>query len=253
MPAVTHGYRPAEYWARLLESDFTLRGTGYHIYSHAYNVWMYRWKRGVFRRVLTEIPKPARALDVGSGVGWVVSELVRWGADVEGCDLTDVSVRRLSDRFPGVTFKRVELGTDPLPYPDASFDLVTILEVTFHIVDDATWENGVREMARVLRPGGRLIVTDAFGDTDIVPWEHVRFRSLERWRRAASASGLRLTRSRPLYRWLSRDRDEMWLKGLPGAIRGPMEFGLEFAVRRRPHMRIATFVADSGSPRDGRG
>jgi len=239
---VPEGYRPAEYWAHLLESDFTLRGVGHVCYSEGYNVWMYRWKRGVFRKALHHVPKPCRALDIGSGVGWVVSELLDWGAQPEGCDITDVSVERLAQRFPTVPFSKVELGREPLPHATASFDLVTILDVTFHIVDDDKWGAGVAEMARVLRPGGHLIVTDGFGRADIEPWEHVRFRSLERWRATARAAGLELTSLVPMYRWLSRDVSDLWLKGLPGRARGTMEYALELAVRRPPHMRCATFT-----------
>lgn len=238
---MSDGYRPAEYWSRLLESDFSLRGTGHICYSCGYNVWMYRRKRHVLRRALRDVPKPARALDVGSGVGWVVGELLRWGADVEGCDITEVSVRRLRERHPAVPFFQVELGTDPLPPPDEAFDLVTILDVTFHITDDARWEAGVADIARVLRPGGHLIVTDGFGRKDVEPWEHVRFRSLARWRRTADATGLKLRALRPCYRWLSRDLDEVWVRSLPGKVRGAMEYILEYAVPRSPHMRCAVF------------
>jgi SAM-dependent methyltransferase len=241
-PVTEQGYRPAEYWSQLLESDFSLRGTGHICYSRGYNVWMYRGLQRVFRRALGGVPLPARALDIGSGVGWVVNELVQWGATVSGCDITDVSVRRLSERFPKVSFSRVALGSDPLPHPDASFDLVTILAVTFHIVDDALWRSGVGEIARVLRPGGRLIVTDGFGERDVVPWEHVRFRSKPRWLEAAAETGLRLESLRPCYRWLSRDLKELWLPALPGRVRGAMEYGLEIVAPRRPHMRCAVFV-----------
>jgi SAM-dependent methyltransferase len=251
---VADGYRPAEYWSHLLESDFTLRGTGHICYSCGYNRWMYRRKGEVLRRALRDVSLPARALDVGSGTGWVVEQLLRFGAAVEGCDITEVSVRRLSERFPGLPFRRVALGEDPLPHPDGSFDLVTLIDVAFHIVDEALFEAGVREIARVLAPGGHLIATDGFGDREVVPWEHVRFRPRRRWVEVAGSGGLRLAALRPCYRWLSRDPHELWLRGLPGRVRGALEYALEHAVPRRPHLRCATFVKEpSGLAAPGRG
>jgi SAM-dependent methyltransferase len=227
-----------EYWSRRLESHFSLRGTGHLSYSDAYNAWLYRGKRRALAPLLDRLPARCRVLDLGSGTGWVVGELLARGLEVEGCDLVDAAVERLRARYPGVEFFAVELGREPLPRPDAAYDALTALDVLYHVTDDARWSEALAELARVLRPGGALVVSDGLGDLDRVPADHVRFRSRQRWCEAAASVGLELEEVRPLYRWLSRDPGQGPLSRVPGAVRGPIEYGLELSARRPPHMQI---------------
>jgi SAM-dependent methyltransferase len=243
---VTNGgsYQPAEYWARRLQAHFDLRGTGHLSFSPLYNRLVYRRKRRVLRAALADVSEVSPALDVGAGTGWAVHELLKTGADVEGCDLTDVAVAGLNTRFPGVGFFRCELGTNPLPRPDATYNLVTLLDVAYHITDDDRFAAAVCELARVLRHGGALVATDSFGPEDAAPQPHVRFRSAGTWKAAGAAAGLRLEATRPLYSWLSRDRRSSRLVALPDAIRGALEYGLEYALPRPPHLRCATLIRE---------
>ena len=235
-------YRPSEYWTNRLGRDFSLRGVGHIGFTERYNEWIYRQKRRALRRILPTRTGTARALDVGSGVGWVVNELVTLGYDVEGCDISPLAVERLGERFPGRRFFPLELGAEPAPREDATFDLVTILDVTYHIVDDDLWARGVADLARLLRAGGHLVVIDRFADDAEDKAAHVRFRSRGQWESTAAAAGLSLEEVIPVYRWLSREHDRGPFRRLPGAVRGALEFGLERVVPRAPHMRAARFV-----------
>ena len=230
-----------DYWAARLDRHYSLRGTGHLSYSEAYNAWLYRAKRRALRPELDRIHSGEPVLDLGSGTGWVVSELLARGVAVEGCDIAPVAVERLRAAFPGVTFFELELGRRPIPRPDGAFAAITALDVLYHVTEDSAWESALAEIARVVRPGGRLIASDSFGDDDNVPAEHVHFRPLRRWRAAAGKVGLELVSTRPLYRWLSRDPERGALARMPGAVRGPLEYALELAARRPPHMRIAVF------------
>ena len=97
-------------------------------------------------------PSDARILDVGCGLGDVLSGITG-GYTIFGMDLTQSNVddarRRLGDAAQ-ITQGSIE----DIPFPDASMDVCLCLEVLEHIEDDA---KGVREIARVLRPGGFLI------------------------------------------------------------------------------------------------
>ncbi len=234
-----NGYCPGEYWTRRLESERSLRGTGHILYSEGYNRWLYRAKRRALRRALGDAVAQTRALDAGCGSGWVVGQLTAMGASVDGFDIAAPAVERLRAQSEGGDFFQLALGEEPIPRPDASYDLVTALDVAYHVVDDQRWENAVAEMARVLRPGGRLMVTDSLGPVDRRASAHVRFRSAQRWRDAASDAGLRLESTGPLYRWLSRDPGRGGFSRLPGRVRGALEYGLETLAPRSPHMRWA--------------
>jgi SAM-dependent methyltransferase len=231
-------YQPRRYWSDRLEREFTLRGTGHLSYSQAYNVWLYRAKRRAFRRALANAGR-GPALDIGSGTGWVVAELLRCGTPVEGCDIAPNAVRRLRRSFPAVSFFEFELGAEQAPRPDASYGLITALDVLYHVTDNEAWGAAVAEIARLLHPGGRAIVSDGFGKAEVAPAPHVRFRPMEAWEGAARTSGLQIVSTIPLYRWLSREVDQPLLRHLPGGLRGGIEYALEVAVSRRPHMRLA--------------
>ena len=92
-----------------------------------------------------------RALDVGCGPGALTALLVeRLGTDaVSAVDPSAPFVTAARDRFPGVD---VRSGTaEQLPYPDDSFD-VAVAQLVVHFMADPV--AGLREMARVTRPGG---------------------------------------------------------------------------------------------------
>lgn len=228
-----------DYWSRRLTAEWSLRGTGHISYSAGYNRWLYRAKRRVIRRALRHIRRGA-ALDVGSGVGWVVALLQDLGWSVSGCDLTEVSVQRLAQRFPNLRFDVVNAGQDDLPAGAASCDLVTVIDVAFHLIDDGQVEHLADETARVLRPGGIALVTDSFGPDDEQPEAHVRFRGRPTWDAALAGTSLRMTRLFPYFRLLSRPpEDARLLHHLPGRVRGAIEYTVDATLPLPPHMRLA--------------
>ena len=96
-------------------------------------------------------------LDVGCGNGFVLSRYAVAGARVTGVDLTQAGVSLSQARFALAklrgTFRTA--NAESLPFPGASFDLVTSMGVLHHTPHP---ELGFSEIHRVLRPGGRLII-----------------------------------------------------------------------------------------------
>jgi len=97
-----------------------------------------------------------RALDVGCGTGFNVQRLRERGFDVVGLEPAEGMRARAQANNPGAEI--VDGDAEALPFPDASFDLVLSIEVVRYLADPA---RAFAEMARVLRPGGRAIVTAA--------------------------------------------------------------------------------------------
>lgn len=97
-----------------------------------------------------------RVLDAGCGAGQVMEPLLARGAEVAGFDLSAAMVDLARQRLGAAVDLRVgDLGA-ALPYADAEFDVV-IVSLALHYVED--WASALAELRRVLRPGGRLIVS----------------------------------------------------------------------------------------------
>jgi 2-polyprenyl-3-methyl-5-hydroxy-6-metoxy-1,4-benzoquinol methylase len=95
-----------------------------------------------------------RVLEVGCGEGYGTALLAGEAADVIGIDYDALTVAHAAARYPHARFVRANLAA--LPIPAESVDVVATLQVIEHV-----WDHGqfVRECLRVLRPGGRLLVT----------------------------------------------------------------------------------------------
>ncbi|HZT66424.1 MAG TPA: class I SAM-dependent methyltransferase [Acidimicrobiales bacterium] len=240
-------YRPAEYWRDRLTQNFNLRGVGHLAYSVSYNRWLYRAKARALRQAVKAVPRAAPALDLGSGTGWVLEQLIGLGFSPEGCDLDQELVDRLAPLLsrPMPLFA-CHLGREAVPRPDATYGLVTMLDVAYHITDDTEWRYAVAEITRVLAPGGVLVCSDGFGPATVQEAGHVRFRSLGQWQAAAGEAGLAVETVQPYFRWLSRPRGGP-LARVPGFVRGPVEYALERTVPRPPYLRYAVLRRRSAS------
>ncbi len=94
-----------------------------------------------------------RVLDVGAGEGQLARLAVRDGATlVVGVDPTVAQLAVARERAGGARYARA--NADALPFPDASFDAVVVCLVFEHIADHVP---AIREIARVLEPGGRFL------------------------------------------------------------------------------------------------
>jgi SAM-dependent methyltransferase len=116
--------------------------------------WWYRGRRRVLECVLcgVELPARARILDAGCGSGRNMIELGRHGT-VTGVELSPTSAELARARNAG----EVLIGSVlEMPFPDDSFDLAVSLDVIEHLHDDLA---ALRELRRVVAPGGALLVT----------------------------------------------------------------------------------------------
>lgn len=111
------------------------------------------WRRAT-RRALRLEPGQ-RVLDLGAGTGVSTAELARSGAYAVGVDLSLGMLREGRRVRPGTPL--VAGDALALPFPDAAFDAVTISFALRNVVDPAA---ALREMARVTKPGGRLVVCE---------------------------------------------------------------------------------------------
>jgi SAM-dependent methyltransferase len=106
-----------------------------------------------------DLPGDDRALEIGCGVGRNTVHFGTRFAHVDGVDVSPTMVRLAREQDPpdNVSFHATS-GTDLALFDDAAFDLVFSHLVFQHIPDDEIVASYLREVARVLRPGGRALL-----------------------------------------------------------------------------------------------
>lgn len=107
------------------------------------------------RFLRAHVQRGERALDLGCGDGKFTGPLADAGAQPVGADVAEAALRRARAVHPGIRFVRTSTEGQ-LPFEDGAFDVVWASEVIEHVADTARWLSEVR---RVLRPGGRLLLT----------------------------------------------------------------------------------------------
>ncbi|MDE8343421.1 MAG: class I SAM-dependent methyltransferase [Acidocella sp.] len=145
-----------------------------------------------------------RVLDVGCGDGALACAVALLGADVTGTDPDPamLAIARARAEKAGVHMTFLEARVDQLPFADASFDVVTSVTVLCFVPDAA---DAVREMARVLRPGGRLVLGElgrwnvwamrrrVLGWLGSATWKAAHFRTTTELRALAQGAGFSVT------------------------------------------------------------
>ena len=128
-----------------------------------------RWRRAMVDAVAEG--RPRSVLDVATGTAGVALMLARrTGADITGVDLTEQMLRRGHARVAAAGERRVRLAVaraEQLPFPDATFDALTFTYLLRYVADPAA--HVVRELARVVRPGG-LVASLEFGVPPAPVW-----------------------------------------------------------------------------------
>lgn len=169
-------YEPGEQRAARVNDLFATIAPRYDLINDLQSFGLHRWwKRRLVR--LANVQRGTRALDVCCGTGDVAFALAGQGADVAGLDFSEPMLavaRRRSEACSNSATTRPEFfrgDAQQIPFPDDSFDAVT---VSYGLRNLASWQQGLREMKRVAKPGGRLLVLD-FGKPDNAVWRAVYF------------------------------------------------------------------------------
>lgn len=176
--------------------------------AEQYNSRWASWTDETLKKMLALANPQAdwRVLDVATGTGFTALAFAGFVREVVGLDispgmLAQAAKRAAEQRIANVTWK--ESPAETLPFPDESFDLVTVRIAPHHFSDVGAF---LRETRRVLKPGAALV----FGDTTIpdddpeaAAWQnavekardssHVRNLSPTEWRDACEAAHLTVT------------------------------------------------------------
>jgi demethylmenaquinone methyltransferase/2-methoxy-6-polyprenyl-1,4-benzoquinol methylase len=187
-------FDPGDQRAARVHDLFTRIAPRYDLINDLQSCGLHRhWKQRVIQLAR---PQPGqRALDLCCGTGDLALGLARRGVQVTGLDFNEhmlavAATRSLSPHVrdsavPGHASRITHHRSPPLhlvcadaqrlPFSDNSFDIVT---VGYGLRNLANWETGLREMQRVAKPGGRLVVLD-FGKPDNALWRALYFGYLK--------------------------------------------------------------------------
>lgn len=145
-----------------------------------------------------------RLLDIGCGDGALVCAAAARGAEATGLDPDPAMLAAARSRAAKAGLRMIfrEGRVERLPFPDASFDVVAAITVLCFVPDAA---GAVREMARVLRPGGCLVLGElgrwsswamlrrVRGWLGSKTWKAAQFRTSAELRALAEQAGLSVT------------------------------------------------------------
>jgi ubiquinone/menaquinone biosynthesis C-methylase UbiE len=153
------------------------------------------------RVALAVAPAPARVLDVGSGTGYALRQLAAalpGAQELTGVDAAPDMVRVAREASDDRRVRFIQGAAEDLPLPDAAVDLVISTTSFDHWEDQAA---GLAECARVLTPGGHLVLSDLFSPLlvpTLVGARRDKARTRGRASRLIAAAGLRDPRWRRL-------------------------------------------------------
>jgi SAM-dependent methyltransferase len=161
-------FDPGTYWEQRLSTTGGLKGVGFKKLGTSFNNWAYRVRRHVFKKEVASLGidfTKATVLDIGSGTGVYVDLWRKFGVkSITGLDITKVAVKQLSSMFPDNRFFVGDISEAAFPQHPAygKYDLVSAMDVLFHIVDDGRYNTAIKNIAASLKHGGYFIYSDSF-------------------------------------------------------------------------------------------
>jgi len=196
-------FNPRAYWEARLAGHLDLRGVGRQDMSLGYNKWAYEVRRRVFLRTLRTLDVDwgsAEVLDVGAGTGFYIDRWKELGVrSVAGIDLTDASVALLRQKYPESEFYRLDIGDGMGDLRGRRFDLISCMDVLFHIVDDARYGVAIRSMHDLLNPRGLFVLSEHFLHRAGLRSLHVVHRTAETIQRCLDDVGFEVVCRRPMF------------------------------------------------------
>jgi SAM-dependent methyltransferase len=206
--------------------------------------WWYRGRRriiGALTRWL-DLPADAQILDAGCGSGRNMVDFVPLGT-VFGLEISDASVDRARNRGVGEV---AQCSIASTPFADGQFDAVLCLDVIEHVAEE---HEALCELHRIVRPGGRLLITVPayqwlWSEHDVIN-HHQRRYTRKSLSSAAAAAGWETVRTTyfnglllpvaVIYRRLARrshlEGPQSDLQRMPEMLNSALEWPLRFEAR----------------------
>ena len=165
-------FNPDAYWENRLHTISGLEGVGFKKLGPSFNKWAYKVRKKVFMNELKKMNlsmNDLRVLDIGSGTGFYIQAWRELNAkEIHGADISATSVENLKITFKEHQFFHCDIGDKNFNSDSKfkSYELISSMDVLFHIVDDARFEQAIANIASILNKGGFFIYSDNFLNSD---------------------------------------------------------------------------------------
>lgn len=208
-------YNPKGYWSKHLEENFSLEGVGFTKFGASYNKYLYKMRKKVLERVISKykIDVPSmRILDIGCGSGFYVDIWQQKGVTyLTGIDITAISARELSAKYPNFDFYEADITSPALintfPLSQRKFDVITAFDILFHIVDDNKFEQAIKNISMLCSEDGLVFITDVFPHRKPYIIFHQKSRALGDYVQVLSKIGIKIIDRIPVYYLLNAPLD----------------------------------------------
>ena len=185
-------YSPGDYWNRIASTFGHSDEWGYAPILHPdapawFNLTIDRLQRRSWHRAVVScgIHRGSRVLDVGCGTGRWLRRYSAMGLSAVGVDATPEMLARAAEM--GTASELILAPAQHLPFENGCFDFVSAVTVVQH-VSPSDQPKIIGEMARILRPGGRLLLIELIRGSG----PHIFPRRLSDWCKQADTAGLML-------------------------------------------------------------
>lgn len=200
---------------------------------------------GIFRRHGIHSLAGFRTFEAGCSTGYHLRLMVQWGASPDGqagIDLDPAAVDYARSHGPGM---RIHLGSaDAIPEPTASFDLSLAFTLFSSVPAEETAAGIARELFRITRPGGLILVHDMRRRNPRNPAVHpIDTSDIRRWFPSCPVRARSCTLAPPIARRIGR-----WVPGLYGPLAAvPLLRTHTLYVIRRPALPPGSEAPPAGS------
>lgn len=195
-------YVPKEYWEKRY-SQLDIQRSGHMDLPEAFNRWLYHRKRGCLKRGLVSLgftTNSAHILELGAGTGVYVEKWVQEGAQVTGVDLSHAAMQALQSRFPKHRFFSGDITDSGFSAQfGGGYDLVTAMDILYHITEDPAWERGLAMVHEQLKPGGLFVFTDQFRHGTSLERGYIKWRTLKEYELALQRHGFLIESRMPIF------------------------------------------------------
>ncbi len=172
-------FNTKKYWEERLSKDFSLAGVGFRRKGTDYNYWVYKIRVEKLEEAIKKFKIEAAnrdILDIGTGTGFFIDFWKQKNpSTITGYDLTEVSIK---------------------------YDIISIFDVLYHIVEDKKFERALKNLAKLSKPGAVLIITDLFGKSRVRITEHTNFRSYNEYQKLFNQNRFEIQGHLPLFYFL---------------------------------------------------